>query len=337
MVSKRIKQLVGVAAAQQQQPKAVAAPKPSDPNDDLSTLVSGILDTGDVTAKAAKLGVPTDKVSPVADESSAVQQSTSLAATISEQESMGAYAEETQVRTAINSISPAQTTMGKLGGMSALNRAQAGARFGSGIGASAIGPMGGIIGAAVGSIAARSAGLIQSGEREADKRKAGAVSTLNTVGAISNDGFFKFNDGSSFYVNPDPSTTLENTSAATGKAYRSIFDIDASSPFARRSTAVARPLAYYIVNGLMGHNDPKNDQDAKALDNTTALLVNAIQTGAESIQQVYTRGQEIAKQFGVSKTDMSAFFNNIKNNVSDEDALSIKQGLEILYIGDDNE
>lgn len=314
------------------------APDPSsaqNPNQDMSALVEGILDSGEPGPTASTLAVPQDvaaKQSPGLNKG--VQKKPSLAAAMAEQQVAGIYPEENQVRDALNSADPVRTKMKQLGTMSAKDRAAMGAKLGAGIGMTTMGPSGGIIGAAVGAIAGRSGGILQSGEHEDAKRRQRMVQTLNTTGIVDDMGFFKFEDGSVFKVNADPSIKLKNTSSVAGPAYRTQYEIDSSSPFARRATSVARPLAYYMAHGLMKYRDPENPRDQKVLDNTTALLVNAIQSDAKNIQQVYARAKELAAKFGVTKKHMAAFFDQIKSGVPDEDAGSIKQGLDILYTGE---
>lgn len=248
---------------------------------------------------------------------------------------LGAYPEENSMARNMQTATPMHSAMRGLGELPAKDRAVNGAKFGAGIGMQVGGMHGSMIGAAIGSFAGRGLGMAQSGEAENIKRKGNVVNTLNALGTVNKQGVINFEDGEKFFVNPDPNFALQNNSSVTGKPSRTIFEVDRTHPFSRRTTAVARPLAYFI-NSLTDYKDPSNPNDKKIIDDTTGLLVNALQQNTDNITQVYGRANELLKKFGVSSKGLSSYFDANKSKIPEEDAAIIKQGLNILSAGGKN-
>lgn len=238
------------------------------------------------------------------------------------------YPEEKGVRDAVDNASIANGKLKQLGQMSAEERAHTGAYYGGGIGQK-FGKHGAIMGAAMGAVATRAAGMVQSGEHEDNQRKTKVNDTLRMMKIVNDYGDIDFEDGGVFQVNS--AKPLANTSPMGGKPTRNMYEVDKTNPFTNRATAVAKPLAYHLTKGILGYKDPKNARDAKALANTTAMLVNAMQSGAEDISTIYRRGQQLAKKFGVTQKGMESFMSSIAKEIPDEDANHLKQGIQILF------
>lgn len=210
-------------------------------------------------------------------------------------------------------------------------RAMIGGRFGAKVGARTQGLHGAVIGAGIGAVVARSLGILQTGEHEDAKRKESVFGTWKTVGIADDQNKINFDDGGSFDLNLDPSFKLSNIdSLITGEKERPNTAVDVSHPMSKRTMSAVLPLAYYTTQGLLGWSDTKNPRDTKALENTTGLLVNALQSGATSINQVYDRARQMAAKYGNEDT-LRTFFNTIKESVPDSDALAIRQGLDVLF------
>lgn len=229
---------------------------------------------------------------------------------------------------AVEASHPALVAVNRLGNMTAEERARTGSRFGAGIGLATQGPKGSIIGAGIGAFAGRALGLIQSGMHESNTRKQKVLDALDNLGIRNREtGLVSFEDGGIAQLTPDK--VFGNESGDNGPA--TMDNIDMHSPFVRRTTTVARPLARYITEGLLNYTDTENEQDAGVLDNTTAMLINTLQDGAKDIDTVYNRARELAGKIGISPSQARAFFHTRRGAISDREQLDINQGLDIIY------
>lgn len=211
-------------------------------------------------------------------------------------------------------------------------RADIGSKFGGGLGLATNGMTGALLGAGFGAMAARAMGKIQTGEHENELRRGRVFETFNTLNLASPEGLLKWEDGGDFFLTNNPSARLANTdSTVSGKKDRALYEIDSSHPMARRTMAVARPLAYVMTHGFMNWRNPKNKNDAAALDQTTGIIVNALQHKAKDIGTVYNRAAEMVKKFGMNEVNMRMFFDELKNSVDDREAGTIRQGLDALF------
>lgn len=228
--------------------------------------------------------------------------------------------------------SPAQSKIRSLSTQTPQKRAEIGAKFGGGLGLAVSGPVGAVIGAGVGAVAARGLGLVQSGEMEDSKRRERLFGAFTNLGLLKKDGTTQFDDGSFVRMLPNSDQRLQNfSSKASGKIDRAPYEIDVSNPFSRRSTTVARPLAYFIADGLLKYGDTKNPRDRAAVDSATGMLVNMLQEGVKDEETLYARAKSVAEKIGVTENGMRSFFNSIKNKLDDEEALEIRRGLDTLY------
>jgi len=211
-------------------------------------------------------------------------------------------------------------------------RARIGGRFGAHMGAMGNGVVGGILGAGIGAVVGRGLGLVQTGEHEDGIRLEKTFDALRTLKIANDKNQIKFDDGGEFQLTTDPSFRLRNTdSVMSGQIDRALTEIDASNPLTKRTTNVAKPFAYYMAQGMHQWADPKNPRDVKALENTNALLVNALQNGASNINQVYDRARSAVKQYGLSEDSMRSFFSSIKEKIPNADALQIREGLDTIF------
>lgn len=236
----------------------------------------------------------------------------------------------------VDNASPALAAVHNLHAADPKTRADVGGKFGGAIGLGLHGPVGMLIGSAVGAVAGRAAGLVKSGEHEDNQRIGKMAETLNTMGLLNEDGTMKFEKGDKALFLPPPGTKLKNmsTSVVTGVKDRTITEVDKSNPFSRRTNLVARPLARYIAQGIMGYKNPKSEQDKKAVDNLSGMLTNSFQDKANHIDIPYGRAKSLVKKLGVNQVKMRSFFNNLKSQIPEDEAEDIKRGLDILYGGE---
>lgn len=213
------------------------------------------------------------------------------------------------------------------------DRANIGSKFGGMYGVALGGETGALIGAGIGSMIGRSLGAIQSGEHEANTRRQKMLETFKLTKLTNDDGVIKFEDGSSSRISLEPDAKLRNlNSALSGKKDRPMYEIDPSHPMSKRTTAVARPIAYIFAQGMMNWRDPKNEHDAKALEHTTGMLVNTLQDGATDINQVYARAREIAeKKLKMKPEQVRKYFDSIKYKIDEDEFESITFGLDKIY------
>lgn len=262
----------------------------------------------------------------------------SLAAVMNHRASMsqkGSFSEDDdpQLTQALDKSTPAKKDISKLKDMSPKDRAKTGARIGMDIALEQNhGPHGALIGAAVGAVAARSAGQVQSGENDQMVRMKRIATTLQNLGIVDENGNVSFSDGAKVPLIYPPDARLPNVNKGlTGKSDRSPYEVDSTNPFSKRTMALARPLARYLTNGLLQYNDFKSLPDKGALDSTTAMIVNALENNSSDINQIYQRARDLVDKFGVKEEEMRKFFDSLKNNIPEKEAGDIKQGMDILY------
>lgn len=241
------------------------------------------------------------------------------------------YPEEKVLSNAVDSASIVRSKMSGLGTMSAEERALTGAYHGGDVGEK-VGPYGGIFGAAIGSVAGRAAGMVQSGEFEDQNRKTKVNDSFKMLGLAGDDYTLSFDDGGKFKL--DTNTSFKNVSPITGKPTRTMYEVDKTHPFSNRTTTVAKPIAYHIAQGLLGYNNPSNEKDKKTLENTTNMIVNALQSDVDDVTKVYQRAQAMAKKMGMTRESMEAMFASQAKYISDQEAPRLKQGLDMLFAGD---
>jgi hypothetical protein len=227
----------------------------------------------------------------------------------------------------IANTNPAQVAMNRLGKLQPAERAQTGARFGAAAGLSAAGPKGLVMGAGLGAMVGRSLGLIQSGQQEANNRKGKFLETLDNLNIRDpKTGAVKFEDGGAGFVTPDKVFGAED-----GKDGLPAYEVvDKYSPYVRRSSAVARPLARYITQGLLGY-DTDDEKDNAITDSATKILVNTLQEGATDIDTVYNRARELSTKLGISRDQARAFFHVRRGMYTEEERNSINRGLDLIY------
>ena len=232
------------------------------------------------------------------------------------------------IKNSVKAASPALVAAAKLKDFDPEQRAKVGSRLGAGLGMAVQGTIGGVLGAAIGAYAGRGAGLVQAGIHESNQRKTQVLDAFDRLGIRNKkNGAIEFSDGGSSSLTPD--RVFGNEQGQPGKA--DIEQIDMTSPFARRTTAVARPLARYITEGLLGFGDDSNEADVKSIDSTTAMLINSLQDGATDIETVYNRAREISKKIGISPKQAREFFHQKRGAVEEKERVDIEKGLEILY------
>lgn len=241
------------------------------------------------------------------------------------------YPEDKVLTNAIDSASIVKSKLSNLGQMSAEERALTGAYHGGDVGGK-LGPHEGIFGAAIGAVAGRAAGMVQSGEFEDQNRRAKVNDAFKTLGIVGDDYTLSFDDGVSFKL--DPNASFKNVSPITGKPTRGMYEVDKTHPFTNRTTTVAKPIAYHIAQGMLGYNNPSNEKDKKTLENTTNMIVNALQSDSDDVTKVYQRAQSLAKKMGMSRSSMEALFAQQANTMPDDEAKRLKQGLDMLFAGD---
>jgi len=244
------------------------------------------------------------------------------------------YAEENDARllnSAMDKANIVQSNLQDIDKKSPEQRAQIGGKLGAGVGLALDGPMGALMGAGMGAVAARGMGLAKSGENEDIKRSSKVLDSLQLMGISGEDNRVQFSDGNSFLLTPDPSARLENTSAIFGKADRTMFELDNTSPFTKRSATVARPLARYLAQGILGYGNKNNPRDVNAIDNTTKLFVNILQNDVDSVASVYSRAKQLADKMGVTEEAIRTFYDANKTQIDAVEAAEIRRGLDIIY------
>jgi len=228
----------------------------------------------------------------------------------------------------------AKSQFSDLAGKPPAERAKIGARFGARAGLQSTGLVGSFVGAGVGALAGRALGIIQTGEHEDNTRKDKMLETLSTMGVTNKDNMIDFEDlGVSPLLTNNPSMRLANMSAYGDGADRSIYEIDKSNPFSTRAQTVARPIALFMSQGLLGYRDRKNPQDQKSAQNALGMFVNSIADGADSEALVYGRARKLVDKFGLNEDSMRTYFDANKGMFSAEEAASIRQGLDTLFTG----
>jgi hypothetical protein len=240
------------------------------------------------------------------------------------------YPEEIQAGRAVKEVSPITAKLKQLGKEPAKERAKVGMYYG----ANALkdkGPHAQVIGAALGAMGGRAAGMLQSGEMEDQKRADASVEVLKTVGAAGMDNSIQFSDGGRFTLNTDKETQYQNVSSLSGKPTRTIYEVDKTNPLSNRGSAVAAPLAAFIVRGLMKHDDPQNPSDERAVNNMSAMMTNALLDNVQSMDQVNMRAREMVDKFGVTENGLRAFFDQRKSTISKEQAEQIRYGLKSIF------
>lgn len=240
----------------------------------------------------------------------------------------GVYSEtmSNDIGRALDTSSRVSSQMQNLGSLSPEQRAALGGRYGAGLGAAVgNGPIGALVGSGMGALAARSIGMVQSGERDAAQRRTNIINTLQTMKVIDDKGKSPF-FGSDFTISD--TTRLTNLS---GNGDRSAFEIDMSNPLSRRATTVARPLARYIAQGLMNQFDDNGGPITRSTDQTTGMIVNMLTDGTNNINDVYGRAREFSDKLGVSQNDMRSYFSAQRHRIPITEANEIKQGLDRIY------
>lgn len=244
------------------------------------------------------------------------------------------YAEENMdslLNNSLNQGAMVKSKLRNLGNDTPQKRAQTGGRLGTSIGLAVDGPMGALLGAGVGAVAARGMGLVQSGESEDIQRKAKVIDSLKLMKVAGEDNRINFEDGGSFFVTNDPSAKLVNTSSILGPVDRTMFELDTSNPFTKRALAVARPLGRFLAEGVLGYRNDNNPRDIKAADNITSLFVNALQHNADSADTVYKRAKQLAQKLGATEKATRTFFDANKHRIKPTEAVEIRKGLDLLY------
>lgn len=235
--------------------------------------------------------------------------------------------------TPMDEVSPIKAKMATMKDMPASERASMGSKIGAAIGGSTNGDHGAVIGSAAGAYAGRALGLVQSGEHQDGVRMARVASTLLNMGIVDESGAVTLENGEVLPMLYPGDERLPNINSAVKGKDRAPFEIDKSNPLTNRTTTVARPLARFLASGLLKYNNDRSVGDVRALDRTTGLIVNALQTDATNIGKVYERAQALTKKFGVTENDLRGYFNSIKGQLSEKETADIKKGLEILFSG----
>ena len=245
--------------------------------------------------------------------------------------SVGEYTEEnpSAIDKELMAATQIQAKFQNLGAISAAERADIGALFGTGIGdAVGGGPIGALIGAGVGAITARSMGVVQSGEHQTQLAQQNMLGALSSTGILSEDGKFPFSDN---LASVDPSVRLSNLSPVGGGIDRSLFEVDLTNPLTRRATSVARPLARYLTEGILGNIDNGDGKTTQNMEQTINMLVNMITADADNINMVYTRASKLAKKMGADEHTLRSFFDAHKHRIPPAEAKEIKKGLGNIY------
>lgn len=269
---------------------------------------------------------PTKQKSPLPTLSNAQKKQQEL------QKKTGNFSEDTLPANVFKKISPVKQKLSNLKDETPAKRAEIGMKFGGGVGLGVAGPHGAIIGGAIGAHAARSLGALQSGEHEGNLRRGKIVEVFQEFKIADKNGKVKFADGGEVTVKNDPAIRLRNVSPImSGEKDRSFHKVDKSHPMANRTATVARPIARYIAQAVLGYSNDEDPQDAQAIDTTTGIVINMLQEKAKSIDHVYVRAREVVKKLKCNEEHMRGFFNAQKTKISEKEAGDIKKGLDILY------
>lgn len=222
----------------------------------------------------------------------------------------------------------------RLGTMDPKQRAYTGARLGAAVGLQTQGPEGGIIGAAIGAMAGRGAGLAQSGEHQKMERDQRLWNTLKTMGVASEQGAVKF-DGEEVPMPPTATDRLKNLriNPLNGGKDRTMYELDKTNPLTSRTMKVARPLGMFFANGMLGYGNGTSEADKTASTAAMAMFANIFQEGAKSDEIVYHRARQMVKNMGLSEEAVRNYFSTIKTKIKFEEAEDIKQGLDIIFTG----
>ena len=175
--------------------------------------------------------------------------------------------------------------------------------------------------------------MVQAGEQADAGNRSKVVESFRTLGITDPNFNIKFDDGGEFSFAGLEQKRFQNVlpTGVDKETERPFYQIDTSNPLSRRSVTVGRTLARFIGNNILGFSDEKNPRDVSAIDNTTGILVNALQTDAKDINTVYTRARELAKRAGIEEAQAKRFFDSIKRDLSDTEAEEIRRGLDIIY------
>lgn len=192
-------------------------------------------------------------------------------------------------------------------------RAQIGGVLGASAGLAVNGLAGSMIGAGVGAVAARSAGLVQSEQYQLQKQNDALVSTLGTIGLINQNGTLTIdlpNGDVKDLMNVNGE--LPNTNPVYDEPFRTPFQTDKTNPFTARAEYIAEPLSLVMV-GMLG-NMFQSDADLKQAKNASNFFTNALVTNANTMDDVYVNARGIAEKLGISKADLLKFMKQNKKS-----------------------
>lgn len=219
-----------------------------------------------------------------------------------------------------------------LGKLTPQDRAARGVKLGGLIGMGVGGPVGAIVGANVGSLMGRTVGNYQSGEQEDISRRENIGKNLKDMKIADEENVIRFSDGGSFRMSVDPMERIPNiTNNILTQKDRATYEVDNSNPFSKRASTAAKPLAYFITQGLMGFKDNKNERDINTYKSSLGYLTNALTAGVTSGTTVSTRAKELAKKIGVDKQKMLNYFDTLRPTLSKEEWEDINKGIDMLY------
>lgn len=240
----------------------------------------------------------------------------------------GSYSEDAALSSDIDNAltsNPALDAMKNLHSMSPEERADKGAKFGMAVGLKNAGPIGSLIGAGVGAMAGRAAGIVQSGEHSQNEKKKQVLDTFSKLGILDKStGMLSVEDpDEKKTLKVSPTSKLKNMFSISGKKERELFEIDTGNPFSNRTVQVVTPLARYISEGLLKH------KDKKTVDATVGALTNYLQDGAMDIQTVYSRAREVAAKLGVDETQLTTFLQTLPLDQKQVESMEI--GIKNLF------
>lgn len=235
-----------------------------------------------------------------------------------------------------SAIDPHQAFIRKfkdLGKVSPGDAAYKGSMFGGAVGLDVGGPTGALVGAGLGSALARGMADVQSGRAEANKKRTRASEIMAKLGIASAEGVISFDDEKvDFRISPDEAVRIKNQGAlARTGADRATFEIDKTNVFANRASKMARSMALFLNNGVLNYSDLKNPANLQTLDNITGYLVNAATADVRDITTVKKRLKDIMSKMKLDETKLRTFLETIKGELPEEEALAIKEGLEMLF------
>lgn len=241
------------------------------------------------------------------------------------------YAEESGINGLMQKSSPAAQKLSTLDKQSARDRAINGATLGSAIGTQVMGKEGAIIGAHIGAIAGRGAGMAQSGEQAKLNRDSRIWNSLKTMGAVKKDGRVDFKDNSIRMPN-EASGRMKNLriNPLNGNKDRSMYELDKTNPLTTRALTVARPLAKFYASGMLGYTD-RDEVGKGASSASMALFANIFTDGVDNEKAVYSRAQQMAKKMGIKEKNIKAYFEAIKKDLSFDEAQEIQKGINLIF------